>query len=111
MTLDNHIQFHAMFSSEYAQDNIFITGRQIGKSMQLSRVEVLDAISIPQLQLLYVAPLQSQAFRYSTLYLTEAIKSCDLASMMQLKALEGQWSDSVIVKSVGHQTFANGSGI
>lgn len=111
MSLKDHIQFHAMYSDEYAQDTIFCCGRQVGKSLNLSRIEVLDAISAPELQLLYVAPLQSQSFRYSTLYLNEAIKSCELASIMQMKALEGKWSDSKILKAIGHQSFANGSGI
>lgn len=111
MSLDKHIQFNSMFSDEYAPDTLFMTGRQVGKSMSLSRIEVLDAIRTPELQLLYVAPLQSQSYRYSTLYLKEAINSCELASMMQMKALEGQWSDSMILKAVGHQSFANGAGI
>ena len=111
MSLKDHIQFHAMYSDEYAADTLFLCGRQVGKSLNLSRIEVLDAISVPELQLLYVAPLQSQSYRYSTLYLNEAIKSCELATIMQMKALEGQWSDSKILTSVGHQSFANGAGI
>lgn len=90
----------------FVSDNIVVHN-----SLNLSRIEVLDAISVPELQLLYVAPLQSQSFRYSTLYLNEAIKSCELASIMQMKALEGQWSDSKILKSISHQSFANGAGI
>lgn len=111
MSLKDHIQFHAMYADEYAADTLFICGRQVGKSLNLSRIEVLDSISVPELQLLYVAPLQSQSYRYSTLYLNEAIKSCELATIMQMKALEGQWSDSKILTSVGHQSFANGAGI
>lgn len=90
----------------YVLDNIVVHN-----SLNLSRIEVLDCLSNPELQLLYVAPLQSQAQRYSTLYLNEAIKSCELATIAQMKALEGLWSDSKILTSVGHQSFANGSGI
>lgn len=111
MSLKDHIQFHAMYSNEYVADTIFMCGRQVGKSLNLSRIEVLDGLSQNELQLLYVAPLQSQAQRYSTLYLNEAIKSCELARINQMKALEGLWSDSKILTAVGHQSFANGSGI
>lgn len=111
MSLKDHIQFHAMYSDEYVADTVFVCGRQVGKSLNLSRVEVLDGLSTPELQLLYVAPLQSQSQRYSTLYLNEAIKSCELARINQMKALEGLWSDSKILTAVGHQSFANGSGI
>lgn len=90
----------------FVSDNIIVHN-----SLNLSRSEVLEAISNWHLQLLYVAPLQSQAQRYSTLYLNEAIKSCELATINQMKALEGLWSDSKILTAVGHQSFANGSGI
>jgi hypothetical protein len=68
-------------------------------------------ISVPQLQLLYVAPLQQQTQRYSVLYLTEAINSCDIARQLQSKEAEGVLSDSRIIQSVHHQAFAHGSGI
>lgn len=84
-------------------------GRQIGKSLNLSRSEVLDSLTIPHLQTLYVAPLQAQTQRYSTLYLKESINSCFLALANQIG--EGEAADSPIVKSVMHQSFANGSGI
>lgn len=90
----------------YVLDNIVVHN-----SLNLSRAEVLDGLSHNELQLLYVAPLQSQAQRYSTLYLNEAIKSCELARINQMKALEGLWSDAKILTAVGHQSFANGSGI
>ena len=91
--------------------NYVLDGIVVHNSLNLSRSEVLEAISNWHLQLLYVAPLQSQAQRYSTLYLNEAIKSCELATINQMKALEGLWSDSKILTAVGHQSFANGSGI
>lgn len=80
-------------------------------SINLSRSEVLNLISVPHLQMLYVAPLQQQTQRYSTLYLNEAIQSCELARLLQSKDLEGVLSDSNIVQSVGHEAFAHGAGI
>ena len=78
--------------------------------MNLSRSEVLDAISVPHMQLLYVAPLQQQTMRYSTLYLTEAISSCFAAVALQ-EGGEGETSDSKIMRTVMHQSWANGAGI
>ena len=110
-SLANHPQFKPMYASEYVPDTIFMCGRQIGKSLNLSRSEVLDMLTVPQLQLLYVAPLQQQTQRYSTLYLTEAIQSCEAAKQMQTQELEGTMAESKIVKSVHHQSLATGSGI
>jgi|688.fasta_scaffold105837_5 hypothetical protein len=110
-SLDNHPQFRPMYDNVYVPDTIFMCGRQIGKSLNLSRSEILDLISVPQLQLLYVAPLQQQTQRYSVLYLDEAINSCELARQLQSKEAEGVLSDSRIIQSVHHQAFAHGSGI
>lgn len=110
-SLANYPQFRPMYDNEYVPDTLFICGRQIGKSLNTSRSEVLDLITVPNLQLLYVAPLQQQTQRYSTLYLTEAIQCCETARMLQENSLEGVLADSQIIKSVGHQAFAHGSGI
>lgn len=110
-SLKDHIQMVDFFEPNYAADTIVLAGRQISKSMSLSRSETLDMISTPGLQCLYVAPLQQQAQRYSTLYLREAIQSCPFAVKLQSKELEGVLSDSQIMKAVGHQSFANGAGI
>ena len=110
-SLKDHIQMRDFFEKEYARDTILCCGRQVSKSMSLSRSEIMDCITTPQLQLLYVAPLQSQAQRYSTLYVKEAIQSCPFAVKLQEKELEGVLSDSKIMKAVGHQSFANGAGL
>lgn len=110
-SLENHIQMKDFFDKEYVRDTIVMSGRQISKTMSLSRSEILDCITSPQLQLLYVAPLQSQAQRYSTLYIKEAIQSCPFAMKLQEKELEGVLADSKIMKAVGHQSFANGAGL
>lgn len=110
-TLHDRPQFDVMFEKTLYPDMIVMSGRQLGKSVTLSRSEVFQALCIPQLQLLYVAPLQEQTRRYSDLYLTEAIRSCSLAQQLQSKRLAGVLSDSKILTAVGHQTFATGSGI
>lgn len=110
-SLEDYPQFKTMYESEYVPDTLYMCGRQIGKSLNLSRSEILDMISIPQFQILYVAPLQQQTQRYSTLYVSEAIQSCELARTLQSGDLEGVLSDSKILKTVGHQSFATGAGI
>ena len=110
-SLKDHIQMREFFDKEYVPDTIMCCGRQVSKSKSLSYSEIFDCISTPYLQLLYVAPLQSQAQRYSTLYVKEAIQSCPFALKLQQKELEGVLADSKIMKAVGHQSFANGAGL
>jgi hypothetical protein len=107
-SLDGYPQFKEMYSSLLPRDMLLMCGRQLGKSMNLSRSEVLDCLTIPFFQILYVAPLQSQTQRYSTLYLKEAIGTCTFAQYIQMADSQGE---SRIVKSVMHQTFYNDSGI
>ena len=110
-SMENHLPMREMFSNEYSRRTIFMAGRQIGKTLSLSRSETLDMITVPNLQVLYVAPLQDQSKRYSTLYLNEAIQSCAWAKKLQDRKLEGVLSDSKIMTSVFHKSFANGSGV
>lgn len=110
-TLKDHIQMREFFDKEYVRNTILCCGRQVSKSKSLSYSEIFDCITTPNLQLLYVAPLQSQAQRYSTLYIKEAIQSCPFALKLQSKELEGVLADSKIMKAVGHQSFANGAGL
>lgn len=104
-------QFSVLFSNEMVRETIVMSGRQEGKSASLSRSETFDMLSIPEFQLLYVAPLQEQARRYSDLYINEAIQSCPLAQLLQSSKMAGVLSDAKILKATGHKTFANGSGL
>ncbi len=111
-TLVDYPQFETFYSKNYARDTIWMCGRQVSKSTNLSRSEILDAVQIPFFQILYVAPLQSQAQRYSALYLRESITTCKPALMLQEKPrTEAGGVDAPLVKSVMHQTFANGAGV
>jgi hypothetical protein len=111
--LDDYPQCTSFYPKEYPRDMIWLCGRQIGKSMNLSRSEVLDLVQIPFFQCLYVAPLQSQAQRYSQLYLREAISTCKPAVALQGNEdfLSTSGNNAAVVRSVGHQSFANGAGI
>jgi hypothetical protein len=110
-SLEGREQFSVLFSHEMVRELIVMSGRQLGKSMSLSRSELFDAMCIPNLQRLYIAPLQEQARIYSDLYVSEAIKSSPLAQRLQQNDMYGVLSDAKIIKSTGHQSFANGSGI
>lgn len=106
------IGVHDTFDIEVEEYHNFISDNIcVHNSLTLSRSETYLPMSIPQFQVLYVAPLQEQTRRYSDLYLTEAIRSCWLAQSLQSKRMAKLLSDSKILTAVGHQTFGNGSGI
>lgn len=110
-SLKDYPQFKVMYERQLVPDLIIKSGRQIGKTQNLARSEVLNMLTIPNLQTLYIAPLQEQARRYSDLILNEAIKSCPLAVSLQNQALTGVLSDAKIMNATGHKSFANGSGV
>ena len=83
----------------------------VHNSMSLSRSAAFDLLSIPNFQILYVAPLQEQARRFSDLYLNEAFKSCPLMQHLQRSEMTGVLSDAKIINATFHKTIANGSGI
>ena len=105
-SLADYPQFRSMYDAEYTPEAIWMTGRQTGKSINLSRSEAYDAMQIPHFQILYVAPLQSQTHRFSSIYLKEALLESTQARHMQRRG-----GDSGVIRAVGHQTFTNGSGI
>lgn len=110
-SLKGREQFSVLFDKELVRETIVMSGRQEGKSASLSRSEIFNMLSIPEFQMLYVAPLQEQTRRYSDLYISEAIQSCSLAVTMQSKTMAGVMSDAKLLSAKGHQTFANGSGL
>jgi len=109
-SLDQFPQFRALYDTAYAPNLIFMCGRQIGKTVNLARFETLNCLQIPHFQVLYVAPLQSQAHRYSSLYLREALTSCSLARVLQNSKF-AKPDSGPIIKAVGHQAFLNNAGI
>jgi hypothetical protein len=109
-SLDDYPQFKAMYDELYVPELIFLCGRQVSKSTNLSRYSVMNCLQIPHYQVLYLAPLQSQAHRFSTLYLRESINTCPFARHLQ-NYKEAAADAGPIMKAVGHQSFANGAGI
>jgi len=110
-SIDGREQFHVLFAKEMVREQIILSGRQLGKSVSLSRSEIFNLLSKPNYQILYVAPLQEQTRRYSDLYINETIQSCPLATILQSSEMAGVLSDAKIIRATGHQSFANGSGI
>lgn len=108
--LEDYPQFRDLYDLEYRPQLLYKCGRQVGKSMNLSRYEVMNCIQIPHFQILYVAPLQSQTNRYSSLYLKEAINTCAYAKYLQSTST-AESDVATIIRQVGHQTWSNGSGI
>lgn len=108
-SIDDYPQFEPMYAREYTPDMLFMTGRQVAKSSNLSRSEVLDLIQIPNYQVLYVAPLQAQSIRFSNLYLREAINTCGIARKLQ--SSDCRLGDGPVIKAVHHQAFLNNSGV
>ena len=110
-SLDDYPMFTPMYDLPYTTDTLYKCGRQVGKTLNLSRAEVLDMITQMYLQVLYVAPLRAQAQRYSKIYLHEAFASCAFASMLQDQDISGDLADTQIVKATEHRTLSSGSGI
>jgi hypothetical protein len=110
-SLDNFLQFKTLFDGDYVPESIYISGRQVSKSVSLSRYEVLNCLMLPHYKVLYVAPLKEQATRFSVMYLREAIQTCAFARMLQDKNFDKSPSAGPILKSITHQAFSNGSDI
>lgn len=115
-SLDAYPQFRPLYSKRMVPQCIYLCGRQVAKSSNLSRSEVLTAIQMPNFQQLYVAPLASQSQRYSVLYLNEAIKSCAAATQLQnpyfSQFLPKHCRGNIdVVKAVMHKTFLNGASL
>lgn len=109
-SLDNFPQFRVFYDAPYSPDVLYLCGRQVAKSTNLSRYEVLNCMQIPHFQVLYVAPLQGQTNFYSSMYLREAITTCSAARYLQSMKVEDE-DVGPVMRSVGHQSFSNGSGI
>ncbi len=104
-------QFAPMYAKDAPATLVYLCGRQIAKTTNLSRSEIYDMVTIPNYQVLYVAPLQSQAHRYGALYLYETITSCELAVAMQTTGVADGFGEGPVIKSIAHQAFSNGAGV
>ena len=110
-TIEDYPQFQPMYYTDAPSTLVYLCGRQIAKTTNLSRSEILDSITIPNFQTLYISPLKSQADRYGSLYLYEALTTCKIAKAMQDDETAASFGEGPVIKSVGHKAFSNGSGI
>jgi hypothetical protein len=112
-SLDKYPQMRAIYSRIFTPKTMYLCGRQVSKSTNLSRSEVLDAIQIPQFQQLFIAPLKDQTLRYSKSVLQEAINTCRTARLMQNKKFAAKHGEGAIdiVNNMTHKTFSNGASI
>jgi hypothetical protein len=108
-SIKDYPQFEPLYAKEAPANIVYLCGRQIAKSTNLSRSEVMDMVQIPNFQILYVAPLQAQSNRYSALYLHEAMSTCQTAQLLQ--SPDPALGEGPVIKSVGHKALVNGAGI
>jgi len=108
-SLDDYPQFRTFYPNHYPPRMLWMCGRQLGKTINLSRSEVLDCAQIDNFQILYVAPLQSQTHRYSRVYLKDAIAGSVVASQLQERDEALGAAGKQVVRTVGYQSFSNGS--
>jgi hypothetical protein len=109
-SLEMYPQFRPMFDVAYVPQVLYMCGRQIGKSSNFSRSEILDCLQIPHFQILYIAPLQAQTHYYSATYLREAINTSPAARYLQEVDVP-EMDAGPIMRQIGHQSFANGASI
>lgn len=108
-SLDDYPQFGVLFGDRYYPQELYMCGRQIGKSSNFARGELLDAMQLNNFKQLYVAPLQAQTHYYSSAYLKDAINNCFVAKHLQ--SSKSNQSAGPVMQQIGHQGFTNGSSI
>lgn len=101
LSLQDHPQFRVMYPKVYPPETVYICGRQIGKTLNLCHSELLDAQTIENFHILYVAPQELQAQRYNVEYLSPATKSSELPKLISSNELD-------LLQNVTFKTFANG---
>lgn len=106
-SLEDYGPMRALYDGPRAKTEILMSGRQLGKSQNLSRSETLDNATIPNFHNVYVAPLKEQAIYYSTQALAPAMASCAVVSFMQDQSEEDEPTGAVL-NSILHKRFPNG---
>ena len=105
-TLQEHIQFEPMFRvTEVPQRQIFVCGRQVGKSTCLAARQVLRLATNPYRSLLYIAPLFDQTRRFSNNYVRPFLEYGPMRNVL-LKKTDGSPVDSnnVLQRTMGNES-------
>ena len=100
-SLDKHFFFEPMFSTRLAENTVFCSARQCGKSLTgISAPIVAYNMLIPYMRILTVTPLFEQVRRLSHNYVKPFIHQSPIRSLM----VDAKCTDSILQKD-----FVNGS--
>lgn len=108
MTLENHFHFEPMFRTCLPERLIFKSGRQLGKTTCLAAQTVLQAISIPFFNTLFVLPGHEQVKRVSRLYVAKFMQNCTLIAMNP-DAMKRLFRSRELAENIRQREFPNGS--
>ena len=100
LTLDLHYLFAPLFNVIYPKQQIWMTGRQVGKTYQLAQSTALRAGFIPYYDILHIEPRDEQRMRYQATIFRPLMESSPLREYL-IKAVE---LSKVLLKQ-----FRNGS--
>lgn len=92
--------FIPLFTKRKAKKQLWICGRQIGKTLSATARMCGSLIHIPNYRMMYVAPLAIYTHRLHHMYFRPMMKTCQIGEPLQ---------DKDDVKNVNEKSFANGS--
>ena len=82
LTLSLHYQFAPLFNVVYPKQQMWMTGRQVGKTWQLGGSSSLRASFIPYYDILHIEPRDEQRTRYHTTVLKPLIESSPIRNKL-----------------------------
>lgn len=82
LTLDLHYQFAPMFNTIYPRQQVWMTGRQVGKTYQIAQSSVLRSSLIPFYDILHIEPRDEQRTRYHTTILKPLLESSPICGSL-----------------------------
>lgn len=100
LTLKLHYQFAPLFNVVYPRQQIWMTGRQVGKTWQLCESQSLRSAFIPFYDILHIQPRDQQRTRYHSTILRPLLQSSPIAD----KLIRHSEAQKVLLKQ-----FKNGS--
>lgn len=82
LTLDLHYQFAPLFNVIYPKQQVWMTGRQVGKTWQLASSSTIRAGFIPYYDILHIQPRDEQRMRYQATILKPLIESSPIRNQI-----------------------------
>lgn len=86
LTLDLHYQFAPMFNTIYPRQQTWMTGRQVGKTWQVSASEAIRGSFIPFYDILHIQPRDQQRTRYHSTILKPLLESSPIVKELIRKS-------------------------